>query len=105
MKSFISKFGHGVTTQELGALRDNIAALAALVALAALATVAALAALATLASLTALAFDRSYNRSCESNMLIGSSPHKTSLFAIQLQFTLCMHMHRSTLVHTYIYIR
>ena len=49
-------------------------------------------------------------RSCNSNMLDGSTQH-TNDFAIKLLYTLCMYMHRSTLVyiyyiytHTYIYM-
>ena len=41
--------------------------------------------------------DRSCDRSFDSNMLIGSSKH-TDCFAITLHLSLCMYMHRSTLV-------
>ena len=42
-------------------------------------------------------YERSCDRSCDSNMLIGSSKH-TDCFAITLHLSLCMYMHRSTLV-------
>ena len=41
--------------------------------------------------------DRIYDRSCDSNMLIGSTKH-TDCFAIKFHLSLCMYMHRSTLV-------
>ena len=44
----------------------------------------------------------SCDRSCDSNMLFRSTKHK-NLFAIKLHYTLCMYMHRSTLVYIYIY--
>ena len=45
--------------------------------------------------------DRICDRSCDSSMLIGSITHKTC-FAIKLHYTLCMYMHRSTLIYIYI---
>ena len=45
--------------------------------------------------------DRSYDRSCDSSMLIRSTKH-TDYFAITLHYSLCMYMHRSTLVYIYI---
>ena len=40
---------------------------------------------------------RSCDRSCDSNMLIGSTKH-SDFFAIKLHCSLCMYMHRNTLV-------
>ena len=40
---------------------------------------------------------RSCDRSCDSNMLIGSTKH-SDFFAIKLHCSLCMYMHRITLV-------
>ena len=47
--------------------------------------------------------DRSCVRSRDSNMLIGSTKHKSD-FVIKINFTLCMYMHRSSLVYIYINI-
>ena len=39
---------------------------------------------------------------CDSNMLIITTKHKHH-FAIKLHYSLCMYMHRNTLVYIYIY--
>ena len=44
---------------------------------------------------------RSCDRNCDSNTLIGSTKH-TDCSAIKLHLSLCMYMHRSTLVYIYI---
>merc|ERR1711948_254360 len=46
---------------------------------------------------------RSCDRSCDSNMLIGSTEH-SDFFAVKLHCSLCMYMHRSTLVYICIHI-